>query len=229
MAKGDSVKDEIKQQHKYVKEELDFFGKVKYFFYYYKIHTAVTLVVLVALIYVIHFYATKKDPILQVAIVNGYPQIELSEMIDEYTATIPFDPEEQEVTIDDTYYINTEMANAMDDQNAERLYIFAYSEELDVCLVDESYFPVVADAGYVEDLSKLFTEEQLAKYEDKFVYWDSPNDMVDGEELIAIDISDAPKIVSTKCFPDKKAYFTIILNSEYKDNAWAFLEYLYTP
>lgn len=229
MSKNNSVNDEIKQQHKYVKEEMDFWGKIKYFFYYYKIHTVVTLFVMVAIIYVVHFYVTKKDPVLQVAIVNGYPQIELSEMIDEFTATIPFDPEKQEVTIDDTYYIHTEMANAMDDQNAERLYIFAYSQELDVCLVDESYFPVIADAGYVEDLSTLFTEEQLEKYADKFVYWDSPNDMVDGEELIAIDISDAPKIVSTECYPDKKAYFTIILKSEYKDNALAFLEYLYTP
>ena len=81
MAKNNSVNDEIKRQHKYVKEELDFKGKVKYFFYYYKVHTAVTLLVMAVIIYMVHFYVTKKDPVLQVAIVNGYPQMELSEMI----------------------------------------------------------------------------------------------------------------------------------------------------
>lgn len=100
---------------------------------------------------------------------------------------------------------------------------------LDVIVADEDYFMEMAEAGYFLDLSTILSEEEIARYRDRSLYYDSPENDTNFEEWIGIEVTDSPKIVSTQSFPYTKSYYGIVVNSQYKDNARAFLEYLETP
>ena len=79
------------------------------------------------------------------------------------------------------------------------------------------------------DLSTVFTKEQMDEYSDRLVWHDYPDDSKDAKEAIALEITDAAKIVSTQSYPNTKCYFTIMVNSSNVDNSLAFLDYLETP
>jgi len=229
MATGNSVNDEIKEQHRLVREEKTFKEKLAYFFYYYKMHVLVTALIIFGLSYLIYTYATQKETVFQVAYINGFPNVDKELFMDEYTKTIEFDPKKQEVILDDSFYIDLDNMSMLDEQSAEKIYILASAGELDACVVDETYFEVLAEGGYLLNLENVLSAQQKETYQDKFFYYDSSQNLYEGEELVGIEVTDAAKIVSTESFPNSKAYFCIIVNSEYVDNALAYLEYLYTP
>ena len=69
----------------------------------------------------------------------------------------------------------------------------------------------------------------MEQYKDRIVWYDCTENMTEGEEAIALEVTDASKIVSTQSFPNTKCYYGIIVNSERIDNSLAFLDYLETP
>lgn len=54
------VNDEIKQQHMKTKD-MDFKGKLNYFWYYYKIHTFAAIIIVIFVSIFIHDMVTAKD------------------------------------------------------------------------------------------------------------------------------------------------------------------------
>lgn len=229
MAAGNSVNDEILEQRRKVLEEEGLKGKIKYFVYYYKWHAAIALFLLIFIVNFIVNIATKKDTALQVIFINGFPNVENEEFMDGFAQTININPKKEEALLDSSFYINPESPGIYDEQNMEKIFVMASAGVLDVCISDETYFETLAEGGYLLDLSTVFSEEEMEEYKDRIFYYDSPNNLAQGKEPVGLEITNAPKLVETQSFPNSKAYFCIIMNSEHVDNALAFLDYLESP
>lgn len=229
MATGNSVNDEIREQHKKVLETEGLKGRLKYFVHYYKWPVLIALIAIIFLGSSIYQIISQKNTALQVLMVNGFPNIESSEIMADFEKTIEIDTSKEETLLDDSLYINVESPSSYDEQNAEKLFVMASAGVVDVVLVDEAYFQVMAETGYLLDLSTIFTEDQMELYADRAFYYDSPNNYAEGEELVGIEVTDSPKIIETQSYPSDKAYFCMIMNAPNADNGLAFLEYLDTP
>lgn len=228
MAIGNSVNDEIREQQRKVLQEKGFIGRLEYFFYYYKWHVIIGTVVAVLLTSFIVQIVTKKDTALQVAFINGFPNIETSDFMADFASFAELDESKEEALLDASFYINTDSTTMYDEQYAEKIFIMSSAGALDVCIVDESYFPTLAEGGFLLDLSEVLTKEELTELKDKLFYHDSPNNMYEGVQPVGIEVSDAIRLVSTESFPNSKAYFCIVMNTEHLDHSLKFLDYLYT-
>lgn len=226
MANGNSVNDEIREQHQKIMEEKGLTGRISYFFYYYKVQTLISLIVVGVLIAIIVSIATRKNTALQVIYINGFPVENAQTFMDDFAATIQIDPKKEEVLFDDSFYIATENPTTFDEDNKEKLFVMSSAARIDVCVADEAFFKEMAQQGYLLDLSTVLSSEQMDKYKDDLFYYDSPENMHEGEEAVGIKVTDANKIVSEGSFPNTDCYYCIIMNSKHVDNALAFLDYL---
>ena len=229
MAIGNSVQDEIREQQMKVLKSQGFKGRMEYFFHYYKWYVLVAVIVLGIGGAMIYDIVTKKDCIMQAVYVNAFPNVENTAFMADFEKTIEINPKKEETSLISDFYIDMEAYTYFDAQNLEKLLVLCAAETVDVCVVDDSYLMHMAEGGYFKDLSTVFTDEQMEEYKDKLVWYDCPNDITEGEAAIALEITDASKIVSTQSYPNSKCYFTIIINAPNVDNALAFLEYLETP
>lgn len=224
-----SVNEEIKEQTKQVMEERNFTEKVKYFFYYYKIHLIVGALVIFFIGSIIYTIASQKEELLQVIVVNGDLNVNYDKLWNDYVSTKEYDKKKQDYTFDPYYHISFENPTEYEQTLSEKIYLMGTASELDVLICDETYFEATKVVGFGHDMSKVMTPEQMAKWGDLAVWYDCPDDSQEGEELIGIDISDFAKIKEYNVYPGTKAYFVLVLNSPYPENAFDFLEYLDTP
>lgn len=229
MAIGNSVNDEIREQREKVLKENGFKGRFEYFAYYYKWHVIIGAIILIFGGSMLYDVLTQKDVALQVVYVNGFPNVETTEFMADFQKTIDIDENKEETLLDDTFYINAESPSYYDEQSIEKLLVMCSAGTVDVCVVDESYFSNMAEGGYFLDLSTVLSDEQMEQYKDRLVWYDCPDNIAEGEEAIAIEVTDAAKLVSTQSFPNTKCYYGILVNSEKIDNSLAFLEYIETP
>ena len=229
MATGNSVNDEIREQREKVLKENGFKGRLEYFVYYYKWHVIIGAIILFFGGSMLYEYLTQKDVALQVVYVNGFPNVESTEFMADFQKTIEINEDKEETLLDDTIYINADSPSYYDEQSMEKLLVMCSAGTVDVCIVDESYFMKMAEGGYFLDLSTVLSAEQMEEYADRMIWYDCPDNIKEGEEAIAIEVTNASKIVSTQSFPNTKCYYGILVNSERIDNSLAFLEYIETP
>ena len=229
MATGNSINDEIREQRKKAFERLDFKGKIKYWLYYYKWPAIIGAIILIFGGSMIYELLTKKDVALQVVYVNSSLNEESEEFMADFQKTIDIDEKKEETLLDNSIYIDASSPSYYAEQTFEKLFVMCSAGVVDVCIVDEEYFMTMANGGYFKDLSTVLTEEQMKQYKDRLVWYDCPDNITEGQEAIAIEVTDSPKIVSTHSFPDKKYYYTIIVNASNIDNSLAFLDYIETP
>lgn len=229
MANGNSVFDEIWEQHKKVLDEKGLLAFIGNMFYYYKWYALTGLAVLIIGISLIYTVLTQKDLVLQAVYVNAFPNVRNEEFMNDFEKTIEINPKKEETSLISDFYINMDSYTYFDAENIEKLLVLCASGSVDVCIVDESYLMHMAKGGYYMDLSTVFTEEQMAKYSNRLVWHDYPDDETDALSAIALEVTDASKIVSTQSYPNSKCYFTIMVNAPNVDNSLAFLNYLETP
>lgn len=229
MATGYSVNDEIREQREKVLKDKGLKGKLEYFVYYYKWPVIIGAIVLFLGGSMLYDVLTQKDTALQVVYVNSFPNVEAQEFMADFQKTLDINEDKEETLLDTSFYINAESPSYYDEQSIEKLLVMCSAGTVDVCVVDESYFMTMAEAGYFLDLSTVLSAEQMEQYKDRIVWYDCPENMTEGEEAIALEVTDASKIASTQSFPNTKCYYGIIVNSERIDNSLAFLDYLETP
>ena len=240
-----SVNEEIKNEAKKVWKSKTGKERVKYFVYYYKVHFIVGVIVICLLASVIHFFATRKECIFQVLVVNGQSVdlLDYKEFIDGYAKTLTYDEKKQELIIDPNYLIDVYAADQYNQTNIQKVFMNVAVGELDVMLCDEDFMKFARAQDCAYDLTTILPKEDLEKYEDKLVWYDFPFEEVGIEgyeeeykqdyegryEALCIDITDFEKIKEYDMFPGKNGYAIIISNTSHLDNAIGFLEYLDTP
>lgn len=229
MAIGNSVQDEIREQQRKVLESQGFKGRLEYFIHYYKWHVIIGAIALIIGGSMIYEVITQKDIVMQTVFINAFPNVENDVFMDDFEKSIGINTKKEEASMISDIYINMDEYTYYDSQNIEKILVMCAAGAVDVCVVDEKYMMHMAEGGYYMDLSTVFTPEQMEEYKERLIWYDCPDDNTEGEEAIALEITDASKIVSTQSYPNTKCYFTIIANAPNVDNSLAFLDYLQTP
>lgn len=227
MSKNNTIHSDIKNRHLKIYKEQGFKEWLHYFFDYYKWHTLIFITMVIFVISFIISLATSKDIILQVAFINSALDTTEEDFCSDYYAFADIDPLKQEVFLDASLFVDPESNSAFDRQTDERIFLMSSAATLDVLISDESYFPHMAEDGFLMNLRNIFTEEELENMGDLVYYYDSPNDDYEGELPVAIEVSQSPRFKASNCYPDGKAFFSVSLTSKSTSQAKLFYEYLY--
>lgn len=224
MAAGNSVNDEIREQQNKLKGK-PAKEKLKYFWYYYKIHTLVAIVLIIGAGNLIYTIVTQKDSVLNVVLVNTFLEeaYDSEELAADFALYARIDTGKFEVTIDSGLYIDYENTDQYSYANLQKIMAMAAGGTLDILLADDDYIDHNLNSGIFVDLHDFFTEEELALYEDRLIYREIP----EYEEAIpiGIDVRDSKYLISDQI----PTWFCPASTCQNPENTRLFLEYLMEP
>lgn len=222
MAIGNSVNDEIHEQHRKMKGR-SLKEKAAYFWEYYKVHTLV--VILVALFggNLIYTIATARDEAFCAAFVNVYMNTELDQtgLTSDYETYAEIDTEEYEALFETDLTVNYDTMDTYSAANMQKIMALTSAKSLDVIITDDHYFERNLKDVLFGDLSDFLSDDTMEKYADRIIYADIPEDDK-GEIPVAIDVSD-----SSLLFPGQQsAWFCVVSNCQRPQYAEKFLEFV---
>ena len=140
MAAGNSVNDEIREQRQKLKGK-SLKEKFTYFWEYYKIHTLITVLVLIFGGNFIYTLAIRKDIVMEAAFVN----MVLADDLDTEQAEAGFvswagiDGDECEAVLDTGIYINYDGGDEYTAVNIQKIMAMVSARALDAIITDDSY------------------------------------------------------------------------------------------
>lgn len=130
---------------------------------------------------------------------------------------------------DDVISVDTTMAFTGDNSQYEmanqmKLLAMSSANEMDFVVADEEKYLELEAQGFFMDLSQVFTEEQLAQWEDLLV---EGTKLEDGTiPISAIDLTDSPVLHSVNAYPGLKVYGTVVASSVRTELCDDFVTYL---
>lgn len=225
MANGNSVNDEIREQHMKMKDK-SFKEKLHYFWYYYHNHTIITLVSVIVLGSLIFSIASRKDTAFHAIFVNGFFDGDDAAEAANLCEYLELDTDKYEAVLDFNFILDFQAMDQYTASNFQKFTAVIAAGDLDVVLMNEEIWDQYGVQDYFMDLSEVLPPEMLEKYEDLFVYQDIPSDNK-GEYPTAIKVTDAPYLSSKVMYGTRDVYFAVLGNARNIDTSVRFLEYLY--
>lgn len=222
MAIGNSVNDEIREQHGKMKGR-SFKEKAAYFWEYYRVHTLVIILVAVFGGNLIYTIASAKDEAFYAAFVNTYVNMELDQdaLAADYALYAGIDTEEYEVLFETDMNVDYESMDTYSAANMQKIMALTSAQSLDVIITDDHYFERNLQDVLFGDLSDYLSPDTLEKYADKIIYADIPEDGK-GEVPVAIDVRS-----SSVLYPGQEsAWFCVVSNSQRPQYVEKFLEFM---
>lgn len=222
MAIGNSVNDEIHEQHQKMKGR-SLKEKAAYFWEYYRVHTLVIFLVVLFGGNLIYTIVTAKDQVFYAAFVNTYmnPDLEADLLTAEYETYAQIDTKENEALLETNLNVDYEGMDTYSAANMQKIMALTSAQSLDVIIADDKYYERNLKDVLFGDLSDFLSAETLEKYQDRIVYADIPEDDK-GEVPIAIDVRD-----SSVLYPGQEsAWFCVVSNCQHAQYAEKFLEFI---
>lgn len=225
MAAGNSVNDEIREQQAKLKGK-PFKEKWDYFWNYYKVHTIVTILIIVAVSNLIYTIVTQKDVVMSVAFVNTYlkEEIDSEQMAADYGLYAGIDTNTSTAELSTNMVISYEGMDEMSYTNSQKLVAMTAAQSIDIIVADDNYLEHNMESGLFWDLTDFLPAQTLEKYADRLKYADLPDDDK-GEVPYAIDISDSKYMLSDQL----PAWFCVVGNAANVDNLASFLDFMMEP
>lgn len=223
MAIGNSVNDEIREQHNKMKGK-SFKEKFGYFWEYYKVHTIVAILLIICVSNFIYTQVTKKDIVLEVAFVNTMlsGDDKAVEQLDyDITSMLGYDPAKYETVLNTNMMVTYDGMDQFSAVNMQKLVAMTSANSLDIFLADDVYIDHNYQAGMFADLSEMLPADVLSQYEDRLLYRDIEEDGK-GEVPVAIDVSGSGLWIT----PEAPAWFALAANTVKSADAAKFLEYI---
>lgn len=162
--------DEIKEQQMKAKD-MSFKGKLAYFWYYYKIHTIVAVIVIIFLGNFIYDMATAKDYNFYGILLNAY-HVDSDAMESAFGEYAGLDMETYECFIDTSTTLSYQTQSEFDLATSQKLIALVQTKDLDAVVFDAQVFENFSFNGMFMDLREIFSEEELAEYEGNIYYID---------------------------------------------------------
>lgn len=227
MAAGNSVMDEIREQHKKMKGK-SLKEKFQYFWEYYRVATLVTILVAVFLGNLIYTVATAKDNALYAVFVNGYTDMDTEEYMAGFDEYAQIDTKNYSTTLETNFTLSQDSADTYEVANLQKFAAQVAAQEVDVMIADPDTFNQYAENGYLGGLNEFLSEETLSRYSDRLIYANIPDDDTKEEVPVGIDIADCALLQETQAYAGyDNVYFGILVNTEHAENAEKFLEYIF--
>lgn len=164
------VVDEIREQQKKMKD-MTFKEKLAYFWYYYKVHTIVILLVVIFGGYWIYEIATTKDMCFYGIMLNA-SQLDGDVMETSFSEYADLDTETYECFIDSMSTLSYQTQTEYDMATYQKIVALVQTKDLDVMVLDGQVFYNFSFNGMLLDLRTVMTEEELAAHEGNIYYID---------------------------------------------------------
>lgn len=242
MAKGNGLKDEIKEQRSTLKGK-GFKAHFDYYFYYYKFHALVLIILLLFIGWFVHDSLNSEKNIFYAIAVNS----EISQFDDslesDFSAYLGLDTEKNTCRIDNSVFFDTKNMNA-NLAAQQRIMTLSASGSLDVLTADKDTFLFYVQSGLFADLRDYYSEEELLSIKDHIFYIDMDDlsasdkntlEMPDYEESyqkmnnpvpIAVDVSNSKILASKGAYAGSSVLAGICYTSEHPDYSKKFIEFL---
>ena len=174
-----AVWDDIKKQHKKVRKK-GFKAMASYFWDYYKVPTAVIIIIALFSFYLIRDMASNLPYGFYAMMINSTMHPDGEVIGEDFAGYAGIDTSSYNVLIDTNQTLSTSSYNTYDVSTQERIMAITAAGDLDVMIADQSVFEQYARNSYMTDLRELMSEDELKKYEG-FIYY------VDGAIIKAIE------------------------------------------
>lgn len=173
MSSQNSLYGEIKEQHRKTKD-MSLKGKLGYFWDYYRIHTAVVLVVLAFTVMFIRQYRANKDYAFYAVLLNvDTTRIQNDQWSDEFSEYAGIDTEEYATAIDTSFIISNDNYSEYSITSREKLVVMIASNIIDIIVADTETFESQAQSECYVNLEAVLPKEILDKYSDYLYYTDA--------------------------------------------------------
>lgn len=196
MSSQSSVVEEIREQQKKAFATMNFRQKLAYFWDYYKIHTIVTVCVIVFLISFIHSYRSNKPYAFYAVLLNAADTEENRDTpalwADEFLAYAGIDPESYQVNIDTTTDISADGGDQYEIANRQKMAAMMQIGDIHAIVADTETFESYARLENFYVLTDTFSEAELAPYADYLYYTDAADfDKETGDTLEELEAAQA--------------------------------------
>lgn len=229
MAEGNSIRDEIKSEHKKMKD-MSFFEKISYIFVYYRLRIFVILIVVAALAYTaVTLYNNRYERSFTCVIFDGkidgtYDRTDW--LTENFTKYLGIDGKNQRVIIDAnyTFKINGYSDTALYD--IDNLITKAGGQTIDGYISEYKYSLILnSDEGFfLEDLREWFSEEELEELEDYLIYYTTK----DGDKIpLSVEIGSTKYVTEAHAEGIERPCYGIVSSSRQKENAANFIRFLF--
>lgn len=229
MAEGNSIKDEIKAEHKKMKD-MNIFQKIAYIFGYYKLRFLVIFLVVGALVALaISIYKNNYERSFTCVIFDG----KLSGTYDRtdwlttnFTDYLGLDGKSQRVIIDTNWTFKQEGIDTTAFTDIDNLLLRARTQSIDGYISEYKYCLIfnTDDSFFLEDLREYFSAEELEQLSDYIIYYT----MKDGSQVpLSVDISSSKFITEANIKGIEQPCYGIVTSSLHKENAANFIRFLF--
>lgn len=196
MSSQSSVVEEIREQQKKAFATMNFRQKLAYFWDYYKIHTIVTVCVIVFLISFIHSYRSNKPYAFYAVLLNAADTEENRDTpalwADEFLAYAGIDPESYQVSIDTSTDITADGGDQYEIANRQKMAAMMQIGDIHAIVADTETFESYARLENFYVLTDTFSEAELAPYADYLYYTDAADfDKETGDTLEELEAAQA--------------------------------------
>ena len=228
MAKGNGVRDEIKEQRAKFKD-LKFPQKVGYIWTYYKLPIfSCIIAILVVLSFIFAYIRNNYDTVCTIISCDGYitgHRTDEDALTTGFTKYLGIDGKKTQIDIDYSYNFEGDDLDGAVTVSINKIYILANTGDMDGLMAnydDILYFCTNQDTFFL-DLREVLTDEELEYLQDYIIYYTDGN----GNDIpVAIDVSESPVITSTDLSTEHPCYGIVNTSPNY-ENAADFIRYLF--
>ncbi len=218
MAKGNSIKDEIRAENKKMKD-MTFAEKTDHILEYYRIQIAAVAIAIVAVTAFIYFYVNAEHQVYYMAVYDadiGGATTNSDIISTEFKDYLHLSGKDT-ITIDYSYSETNRY------YNYEKITTMASAENLDGFMADYKNILMFSNDEelFLMDLSEIFSESELQQLKDKLVYYTAE----DGTQIpLAVNLSESKIKTNTNITLENPCY-GIVVTTKHKDNAINFIRY----
>ena len=170
-----AVMDEFKEERQALKEGTPK-QKLAYFWYYYKWHVIIALVVIAMVISFIEQLADRKEPAFYTVLLNAslldQTTSEQPAFITDFAEKEGIDLNTSDITFDTSIRIVEDSMDETSITSSQKLMVYVAANELDSMITDYDSFQKYANSSMFYDLRDILTEEQVQALEPYFYYVD---------------------------------------------------------
>lgn len=249
-----AVMDEFREEREAMKHGTPK-QKLEYFWLYYKWHVIIAVVAIVAISTFIYEEVTRKETALYALFLNSLVLAEDSAEAYKqcFLDTTEINSDEYEIMVDTSLYLQP---GSMDENTytaVQKVGVYVAAGEIDLIGADPAAFEYYGYLGYLADLRKTLTPEQIERYSPYFYYIDGevlaakqkatdkleeytlaypdpskPEEMVDPIP-VGIFLENASKdFTSNYIFSgDSSSVVGFVVNAKHVENAQAFVDYIF--
>lgn len=170
-----AVMDEFKEEREALKNGTPK-QKLAYFWYYYKWHVIISVIIIGMLVSFIYQYANRKDTAFNAVLLNASLLDQISseqpDFLTDFAEKEGIDLNTSDITFDTSIRVVEGSMDEVSVTSTQKLMVYVAANELDSMITDFDSFQKYANSSLFYDLRDILTEEQFQALEPYFYYVD---------------------------------------------------------